>query len=91
MKVLPEIYNSEIIFNKFNKNSLINRASQLAVKNDVDLLRYIFNNDYYCKIKHTIKGHVRPGTNGLVDTIRCLLNTSDCQNNKMLNLLLKSF
>ena len=88
--VARDLY-SEIIFNKFNKNTLINRASQLAVKNDVDLIRYIFNNNYYCRIKHTMKGHVRPGTNGLVDTIRYLLNTSDSQNNKMLNLLLKSF
>ena len=61
------------------------------MKNDVDLIRYIFNKDYYCKIKHTKQGHVRPGTNGLVDIIRYLLNTSDSQNNKMLNLLLKSF
>ena len=38
-----------------------------------------------------MKGHVRPGTNGLVDTIRYLLNTSDRQNNIMLSLMLKSF
>ena len=88
--VARDLY-SESIFNKFNKNNLINRPSQLAVKNDVDLIRYFFNKDYYCKIKHTMKGHVRPGTNGLVDTIRYLLNTSDRQNNIMLNLLLKSF
>ena len=49
--VARDLY-SEITFNKFNKNTLINRASQLAVKNDVDLIRYIFNKDYYCKIKH---------------------------------------
>ena len=74
--------------------TLVDRSNIFCQSNNVDLIKYIFSYDYMLKVKKITKEpyYNKPGTDGVIDTIRALLNDNyDLTSNQLMNLLLKAF
>ena len=74
--------------------TLVDRSNIFCQSNNVNLIKYIFSHDYMLKVKKITKEpyYNKPGTDGIIDTIRALLNDNyDITSNQLMNLLLKTF
>ena len=70
------------------------RVAKFCTKYDININKYVFNDNYMLKIKRVIKENyfIKNGTDGLIDSVRGILaNDYDTNGNIILNMLLKSF
>ena len=81
-------------FNSSSPKTLVGRVKAGCHLNNINMLRYILNDKYYSNSKRllTRAHHIKPGTDGLVDSLRQLLDESyDVYDRNMCKLLLKAF
>ena len=78
-----------------NNKTLVGRAVQFCSDNDIDVLKYVFNDSYSRHVQNDIINNMNMGNNtsGVIDTIRYLLyyNNYDWQKRNILNIMLKAF
>ena len=69
------------------------RVADICLKRGVNLLRYIYNDVYSaeCKRKCYTSRYTRPGMNGVVDSVRNLLQDFNHFNRNILNDIVKAF
>ena len=82
------------IFNSSTPKPLVNRVKAGSHLNNINMLRYILNDKYYSNSKRLLTRvhHIKPGTDGLVDSLRHILDESyDVYDRNMCKLLLKPF
>ena len=78
-----------------NNPTLVGRAVQFCSDNDIDVLKYVFNDSNSKHVQNHITNNIdmRNNTSGVIDTIRYLLyyNNYDWQKHNILNIMLKAF
>ena len=75
--------------NKIAKTSMGRVYKSCALKN-VKFAKYVFNSAYRRKMTNEICATVPMGSNGIVDSARCLLHDYNNVNRSLLNMLLKT-
>ena len=73
------------------EKTLVGRAYMAAQHHSVNLYQYIFNNSYRKQCKHRFNIGVRPGQDGMVDSIRYLLSDYSNEKRLLLSYLLRPF
>ena len=73
------------------EKTLVGRAYMAAQHHSVNLYQYIFNNSYRKQCKHRFNIGVRPGQDGMVDSIRYLLSDYNNEKRLLLSYLLRPF
>ena len=58
---------------------------------NIDIVKYILNDDYVKRVKHDLSCHVQGGVNGIIDSQRCMFKSYTPYNRNMAQCLLKSF
>jgi hypothetical protein len=73
--------------------TLVERVRSYALDNDINIMKYIFNNSYRNATKNRLVSCLPPGQSGIVDSVRSLLYTHkyDKGNRVQLNNLLMAF
>ena len=56
------------------RKTLISRVHTFAMKNNIDVTKYIFINEYRTSVKKMLAAHTTNGHNGTVDSIDIYLN-----------------
>ena len=72
-------------------HTLVGCINNFIKDKDIDVLKYVFNNEYRKAIKLRLTKRIPDGTNGMLDSIRYLLNNYTDNNRAILNVLLKVF
>ena len=72
-------------------HTLVGRINNFIKDKDIDVLKYVLNNEYRRVIKLRLTKRIPDGTNGMIDSIRYLLNNYTDNNRAILNVLLKVF
>ena len=71
------------------KGTLLDRAQSHISMNNLNIADYVLNKSYRNNFIRRSKAKIPHGENGLIDSVRHLLSTSDRQSHAMLELLLK--
>ena len=58
---------------------------------NIDIVKYILNDDYVKRIKHDLSCHVQDGVNAIIDSLRCIFKSYSPYKCNMIKCLLKSF
>ena len=73
------------------KKLLINRVKNICDKNCINFLQFCVDDNCFNTLKRTLTCKVKSNGNGIVDTIRVLFSKYNCENKKLLKLILKAF
>ena len=72
--------------------TLVGRSYLYANDNNINIVKYVFNNAYRTRIKNNLSLPIPVGINGMVDTVRSLIFTDFNQRNRqLLNNVLKAY
>lgn len=77
--------------NKFN--NLVTRTKSICFNYNINAMKYVFNDAYSkeCRKKLKMPAEMKPGHDGLTDSVRDLLVNFDCHNKEFIRLLLMPF
>ena len=88
-----DFYSDLLKFNKIRtiNKSVLARAHKYCISKNINLFHYMSNNKYRQTMKKHVTAPMSNSTDGVVDSIRLLLNNYSPFNCFLLNLLLKTF
>ena len=70
---------------------LINRVRQTCIRKNINFIKVICSDTYCKQTKTNLLCQTKTGVNGIVDSLRILLNNKKQKNIDLIPLLLKSF
>ena len=73
------------------RKTLISRVHTFATNKNIDVIKYIFINEYRTSVKKMLSAHTTNGHNGMVDSIRYLLKSYNPVNRDIIQMLLTPF
>ena len=73
------------------RKTLISRVHTFATNKNIDVIKYIFINEYRTSVKKMLSAHTTNGHNGMVDSIRYLLKSYNPVNCDIIQMLLTPF
>jgi hypothetical protein len=73
------------------QRTLLERVSSFCNQTNIDLMKYVFNDTYRNSKKCILQEHLPGGQNGLIDSIRYILNNYSYNNKKLLSIMLNAF
>ena len=83
------IMNTKQFKGKFN--NIVTRSLHVCNENSISIVKYLFNDQYYSCERKALKTVYKPGSDGLVDSIRMLLRDFSVNDRNLLKLLLSPF
>ena len=76
---------------KYVGKTLIGRVMEFCRAENIDIMKYVINDDYMKRVKHDLSKPVQDGVDGIVDSLRYMFRSYTPYNRNMTQYLLKLF
>ena len=66
------------------KNTLFLRVNNICIKQNINVIKYVFNDSYALGVRRKFKNVTKSGVNGFIDSIRYLLLNYNYENRSLI-------